>query len=219
MLLMHTQSLKRLRKLNSYFASISTVNDTNTDLPFFRNRSDVEFSQVEILDSEVTDVLKILKTNKATGPDGISNKMLKSTCNTICIPLTKLFNLSLRGSSYPKLWKISHVMPLFKKGDKALTCNYRPVSLTSNVSKTFERIIFKHMHNHLVENNLFYKYQSGFLPCHSTVHHLIELTHNACLSLENLETNCQIFCDISKAFDRVWHRGLLHKIRKVWFQG
>ena len=54
---------------------------------------------------------------------------------------------------------------------------------------------------------------------HSIVHHLIELVHNTCLSLENHEPNCQVFCDISKAFDRVWHRGLIHKLEKYGIKG
>ena len=95
-------------------------------------------------------------------------------------------------------------------------CNYRPVSLTSNVGKSSERIVFKHMYNHIFENELLYKYQSGFLPGHSTVHHLIEIVHNKCMSLENHEAFCQVFCDISKAFDRVWHRGLIHKLEKKY---
>ena len=73
---------------------------------------------------------------------------------------------------------------------------------------------------------IIYKYQSGFLPGHSTVHHLIEIIHHTCLALENYETSCHIFCDISKAFDRVWHRGLILKLEKygitgnllTWFQ-
>ena len=51
---------------------------------------------------------------------------------------------------------------------------------------------------------------------HSTVHHLIELIQHTCLALENYKINCQIFCDISKAFDRVSHRGLLHKLKKTY---
>ena len=96
---------------------------------------------------------------------------------------------------------------------------YGPVSLSSNASKSFERIIFKHIYNHICENELLYKYQSGFLPGHSTVHHLTEINHNTCISLENYEANCQVFCDISKAFDRVWHRGLLHKLEKYGIKG
>ena len=117
-------------------------------------------------------------------------------------------------------------MPIFKKGDKSQTNNYRPISLVSCVGKAFERVIFKHVYNHLITNSLIYQYQSGFLPRHSTVHHLIELVHNTCLALEKYEMNCQIFCDISKAFDRVWHRGLLLKLKNygidgnllVWFE-
>ena len=211
--------LEKADELNSYFASISTVDDANIEIPNFNIRTDIDFTNIQVRESEVIDILKILKVNKATGPDGISNRMLKSTCNTVCAPLTKLFNLSLRDHQYPGLWKVAHVMPLFKKGDKSLTSNYRPVSLTSNVGKSFERIVFKHLYNHIIENNLLYKYQSGFLPGHSTVHHLIEIMHNVCISLEQYETNCQIFCDISKAFDRVWHRGLLHKLEKYGIKG
>ena len=143
--------------------------------------------------------MKRLKLNKAIGPDGISNILLKLTCSTVCVPLTKLFNLSLKSHIFPELWKIAR-NPLFKNGEKSLSSNYRPVSLTSNVGKPFERIIFKHMYKHILENELLYKYSSGFLPGHSTVHHLIDLTYNTCLSIENYEANCQVFCDISKDF-------------------
>ena len=119
-------------------------------------------------------------------------------------------------------------MPLYKKGDKSEAGNYRPVSLipVSCVGKAFERVIFKHVYNHIADNNLLYKYQSGFLPGQSTVHHLIEIIHHICVALENYETSCHIFCDISNAFDRVWHRGLIVKLEKygitgnllTWFQ-
>ena len=100
---------------------------------------------------------------------------------------------------------------------EVISPNYRPISLTSNASKLFERIVFEY--HHMVENDLLYRYQSGFLPRHSTDHHLIKLTHNACLSLENHEANCQVFCDISKDFDRVWHECLLHKLEKYSVKG
>ena len=98
--------------------------------------------------------------------------MLKNTNHTISVPLTKLFNLSLRLHVHPSLWKSANVMPLVKKGDKSEVGNYRPVSLISCVGKVFESIIFKHVYNHIAEHSLLYKYQSRFLPGHSTVHHL-----------------------------------------------
>ena len=110
-------------------------------------------------------------------------------------------------------------MPIFKKGDKSDVSNYRPVSLISCVSKTFERVINKHLCNYLISNSLLYEYQSGFIPGHSTVHNLIELIHRTCLALENYETCCCISYDISKAFDCVWHKGLLHKLKVYGISG
>ena len=122
-------------------------------------------------------------------------------------------------------------MPLFKKGEKSdvryyrpislINCvgksfesNYRPISLISCVGKSFERIVHKHIYNHITAHFLICKHQSGFLPGHLTVHHLIELMHHTCLALEKSGTICHVF--ISKAFHRVWHRCLIHKLKKVW---
>ena len=211
--------LEKATTLNNYFCSISSVDDSNTELPFFENRTNTEINDINILVSEIVDILSSLKVNKASGPDGISHRMLKNTCKTIAIPLCKLFNKSLQSRIYPRIWKSATVMPIFKKGDKSEVSNYRPISLISCVGKTFERVVFKHVHNYLLSNSLIYKYQSGFLPGHSTVHHLIELVHQTCLALEDRKINCQIFCDISKAFDRVWHRGLIHKLEKYGIKG
>ena len=117
---------EKAQELNSYFAVISTIDDTNTNLPYFEKCCNVNFPQIRITESEVVDVLKILKLNKAT--DEISNIMLKLTHSTVSYPLAKLFNLSLKTHTYPDLWKITHVMPLFKKGEKSFCCNYKPVS-------------------------------------------------------------------------------------------
>ena len=160
--------------LNEYFCKISTIDDADVELPRSENRTETFLSDITVEQSEVIDMLSILKVYKATGPDGISHRMLRQTSKTISLPLCKLFNLSLKTNTYPALWKIAHVMPVFKKGDKFQPCNYRPISLISCIGKSFERILFKNVYNHLIENSLVYKYQSGFLPGHSTVHHLIE---------------------------------------------
>ena len=99
---------EKTKELNSYFASISTIDDTNIDLPYFEKRCNVDFTQIRITESKVVDILKILKLNKATGPDGISNRMLKLTHSTVSNPLTKLFILSLKTHTYSDLWKIAH---------------------------------------------------------------------------------------------------------------
>ena len=102
---------------------------------------------------------------------------------------------------------------IFKKGDKSLPCNYRPISLTSCVGKIMERVIYKYVFNHLQRNKLIYEYQSGFLPKYSTVYQLLEMYNCILNSPEKKEISCFVFCDFSKAFDKVWHKGLLHKIK------
>ena len=106
-------------------------------------------------------------------------------------------------------------MPLFK----SVSSNYRPVSLLSNIGKIQERIVFKHMYNHLVSNNLLFKYQSGFRPGHSTTFQLIDIFHHICQSFDEKQYSCMVFCDISKAFDKVWHKGLLFKLRQNGIKG
>ena len=110
-------------------------------------------------------------------------------------------------------------MPIFKKGDKHNPSNYRPIVLLSSVGKIFERIIHKHLHNFMIDNNLIYKYQSGFLPNNSTVYQLLEIYHNICMGMEDKKNTCLVFCDISKAFDRVWHKGLLLKLEAYGVKG
>ena len=110
-------------------------------------------------------------------------------------------------------------MPIFKKGGKFLPSNYIPISLVSCVGKAFKRVAYRSVYNHLVDHSLIYKYKSGFLPGHSAVHHLIELLHHTCTALKNHQINCQVFCDISKGFDRVWHKGFILKFEKYGING
>lgn len=94
---------------------------------------------------------------------------------------------------YPNNWKIAHVLPLFKKDDPSVATNYRPVSLLSCVSKIMERIIFKHVYNYFIKNNLFYKYQAGFLPGHSTLYQLLETYHSIVKAIDDSSWPSSIF--------------------------
>ena len=106
-------------------------------------------------------------------------------------------------------------MPLFKKGNSNLSSNYRPIALLSCVGKLMERVVYKHVYIFFVQNNLIYKLQSGFLKGHSTVHLLIDIYHQVCSGIDS----CIVFCDISKAFDRVWIKCLLFKLEQCGING
>ena len=82
-----------------------------------------------------------------------------------------------------------------------------------------ERVVYKNVYNYLVRNKLIYEYQSGFLPKHSTIHQLLELYNSILNSLEKKVFSCFLFCDFSKAFDKVWHRGLIHKMNSYGIKG
>ena len=82
-----------------------------------------------------------------------------------------------------------------------------------------ERVVFKYLYNFFQINNLIYPYQSGFLPGHSTVYQLIDIYHQICQSIDAKQHTCMVFCDISKAFDRVWHKGLIFKLRQNGMHG
>ena len=122
-------------------------------------------------------------------------------------------------SSVPNSWKMSNVCPIFKSGDPFLPSNYRPISLLNNIDKVLERIIFKHVYNHLKDNNFFTSYQSGFMPGDSTVNQVTSLYNNLCKALDNGFEFRVVFFDISKAFDKVWHNGLLLKLRRAGIGG
>ena len=139
--------IEKASSLND-FCTISSVDDSNTKLPFFENRTKTQIADINNSQSEISDILSSLQVNKACGPDGISHRMLKYTSKTIALPLCKLFNMSLQQHAYPNLWKSATVMPIFKKGEKSEVCNYRQISLISCVGKAFERVVFKHVHNY-----------------------------------------------------------------------
>ena len=205
--------------LNNFFCSISNITDSNLSPPIFENRTDSRLDILSVTAEEVKDILETLQIGKAVGHDRISHHMLKNTSSSVCKPLQIIFNSSLQCGKFPSSWKSALVIALFKKGIKSDPSNYRPISLLSCVGKVFERVVYKYIYNFLIDNSLLYKYQSGFMHGHSTVHQLIEIYHNICIALENRKFMCTVFCDISKAFDRVWHKGLVTKIKAYGISG
>ncbi len=204
---------------NDFFLSMSALDDSDAVLPETDQMFDEILNGIEITREEVLDQLQLLDTSKAFGPDKISPKFLKEGAAELAGPLQKLFNCSIAQSVFPNIWKYANVLPLHKKNSKDNVNNYRPISLLSCVSKVFERIVFKHIYNHLRDNFVLSQHQSGFLPGRSTITQLLEVYNSFCQALDNGKEIRVIFLDISKAFDRVWHKGLLHKLKKCGIGG
>ena len=101
--------------LNDYFASISTANDAETQLPPFTKLTDNSLSQINCTELEIENIIEVLNPNKASGDDGISHKMLKSVSKTVSKPLCILLNRSFYEGIFPDIWKLANVIPIFRR--------------------------------------------------------------------------------------------------------
>ena len=154
-----------------------------------------------------------LKTDKSPGPDNIHPRILKETADSISYSLYTLFNLSLNHELIPNDWQCSIVIAIHKKGNKSLTSNYRPISLTCISCKIMESIIRNHIMEYFHTNNLFSSKQFGFIKGRSTVLQLLNLIDSWTSSLENGGQIDVIYTDFEKAFDKVPHLRLLYKLQ------
>ena len=167
----------------------------------------------------IVKIIKNLNSAKAHGWDGISIRIIKLYGQTITISLIIIFRKAILTGIYPENWKKGNIVPVHKKESKNLTKNYRPISLLPIFSKIFEQLIYNSLFQHLRKNNLLVKSQSDFLPGDSCISQLLSTTHEIYQSFDyNLETR-GVFLNISKAFDRVWHKGLLFKIKSNGIDG
>ena len=214
-----TDDKEKASAFNNFFLESSFLDDSKATLPdeafLFHGRLD----SIDITLNDVLDQLSCLDITKAYGPDEISPRFLKEGGPVLAETILKLYRLSLRTSRVPCLWKKANVIPIHKKDKQCLRSNYRPVSLLSIVGKMLERIVYKYVYNYFKENFIISLFQSGFLPGMSTVTQLIEVYHYFCKSVDEGKEIRVCFLDISKAFDRVWQKALIFKLKKCGIHG
>ncbi len=114
---------------------------------------------------------------------------------------------------------MSNVSPVYKKAFRYLKENYRPVSLLSCVSKIMERIVYNALYNFFKVNGLLSERNSGFKEKDSTINQLVHLCHQIYQGLDSAKDICLVFLDVSKAFDKVYHPALLHKLERMGVSG
>jgi hypothetical protein len=119
------------------------------------------------------------------------------------------------SGSFSDQWKLANVIPIFKKDDRQSKLKYRRVSLLDSLSKIVEKIVYIRLYNFLLEINFLNPLRSGFRPGDSTVNQLTCLFHKIYDALERGREVRIVFIDISKAFDKLWHKGLLYKLEKI----
>jgi len=163
-------------------------------------------------------ILNIVKNfpNKAPGQDKITAIMLKKSSFKIILQIYYIIRSSVLLGYFPQIWKTALVLA-FPKPGKAQTspASYRPISLLSVCSKIYERILYIQITKHLQSNNIIINEQFGFRPRHSTVAQLLRITEYIALELNKKRYVAMVLLDLQKAFDSVWHQGLLYKLHCI----
>ena len=201
----------KAENLNEQFQSVYTREDTSsiTDKGRSPNPS---MTNITVTCNGIFKLLKNLKSSKATGPDSIPAFILKEAAQELAPILTLIFQRSLDTGIVPEEWRKAWIVPIYKKGDKHLPGNYRPVSLTSITCKVLEHVIHSSIMSHFDQHNILCDNQHGFRkkrPCETQ---LIVTIQDIAKNLSKGRQVDIILLDFAKAFDKVPHARLLHKL-------
>lgn len=221
--LLFTDSLKADEIGSTFCAAHSTTfneaSDEGTESAVTMSYNNINFFRPSVKESclptprEISRLIRGLKSKKSPGDDGINNVLLKRLPKKAIILTMHIFRACFKLSYFPDVWKCAKVIPIPKpKKDRALACNYRPISLLNSLSKVLEKVILSRLKVHISTNRVIMDEQFGFRANHSTNHQLVRVCKYVKDSLLKKHSTGMITFDIEKAFDSVWHKGLVHKM-------
>ena len=203
------------------FSMNSNLDDSGISLPVFPSRTNLKLHDISVTPKMVRKVIMDLDLSKASGPDCIPVVVLKNCKPQLSYILAELFNKCLKEfCCFPDCWKVSSVVPVFKNvAERSSAKNYRPVSLLSVLSKVFERLVNNRIVDHLEKCGLFSDFQYGFRSSRSTADLLTVVSDRIARAFNTSGATRAAVLGIFKAFDRVWHAGLLHKLTSYGISG
>ena len=204
---------------NDYFSSVFTKPNNNRVNTNNLIKSNHEIPVLKVTEKQVLKKIEKMKINKSPGPDNFYPRILKNVKNNIAKHLTTMFNLSLQQGTMPQDWKDANVTPIFKKGSKKHTNNYRPISLTSVVCKLLESLIKDNIVTFLEKHNLIKSTQHGFIKNKSCLTNLIEFYNKLFHQHDTTKSLDILYLDFQKAFDKVPHDKLMLKVKSLGITG
>ena len=188
--------------------SIFTINNSSFEFP----------NDAHVSGDEIKVAVKQLKNMKAPGFDSIFNLVLKKQSDRFFQHLANIFNKCLQIGYFPTNWKLGKVIPILKpQKDPTSPKSYRPISLLSSLSKLFEKVIYSRLLQFTSENNTILNEQFGFRKGHNTTHQLTRVTKIIKQNKIESKSTAMALLDVEKAFDNVWHDGLIHKLHLFGF--
>ena len=170
-------------------------------------------AELKIQPAGVRKLRSKLNSHKASGPDCIPIFILREAVEEMSPILSKIFQFSIDSGEVPSDWRSANIVPIFKKGDKHQASNYRPVSLTSVTCKILEHVVHSNVMNHFSQHNILCDNQHGFRSKRSCETQLITTQQGITSQLKTGKDQVDVvLLDFSKAFDKVPHQRLLHKL-------
>ena len=212
-----TRNDEKADLLNRFFikqAQESSAAGTPPDVTTQSADPDHHLEKFAVTQLDVNNILRSLDPSKAAGGDGIPTKLLRIAADEITPCVFHLFQLSLSTSTVPTEWKQATVTPIYKnRGSRQQPGNYRPISLLTVLAKALERLVHKQLYRHL--QNFLPLNQSGFRPKDNTSFQLARIVHQLSQGMDQRKNILTCYYDLSKAFDRVWHQGLIKKLHHL----
>ena len=209
----------RANLLNNQFCSVFNQAADSNDLPDLGPSPFPPIPHIQVSVNGVTKLLKKLNPHKSSGPDAIPARLLKELADSLGPVLRIIYQASIDTGTVPDVWKTALVTPVFKKGDRSKPANYRPISLTVICCKLLEHILHSSIMRHLDAHSILTNVQHGFRKARSCETQLLTVVDNIAHNLDNgLQTDV-ILLDFAKAFDKVSHAHLLHKLKFYGIHG
>ncbi len=208
-------SISKAKLFAQTFALNSTLDDSGLIYPS-SPPSDYIMPIIKISYKDFFYALSRIDSRKAYGPDGVPLIILQNCASVLAPCLLKLFYLYLSTSTFPSSWRFAHIQQVPKKGDRSNPSSYRPIALTSCLAKDFESILKKIL-KHPSDHSLVSDHQYGFRKERSTGDLLAFLTEFWSSSLRDFGEFFLVALDISKAFEKIWHKSLISKLPSSGF--
>jgi ribonuclease HI/retron-type reverse transcriptase len=162
----------------------------------------------------------VKKVKKATGDDPISYIIIKQIPTKAKLELLKLFQACWTEGVIPGAWKKATVVAIPKPGKpRNNPSNYRPISLTPHLGKIYERIIKHRLEYYLEKHNIIPVFQAGFRKGRSCLDHTTKLASHIKKAMTRRRPVISTFYDVKSAYDSVWHRLLLDKLKRIGISG